>query len=407
MGRISSKSLTGVVTIVVRGRTPEHFLETCVQHEIEIWDVKKVSQFECQAAVRLSSIKVIRKLVRNTSYKIHFIHKNGLPFITKKLCKRKEIVISIIVAFMMILFLSNILWKIEITGVPQEVERKITKQLNEYGIHKGSWTFTIVSPKSIQQQLMDDIPELLWIGVDKKGTSLHFNGVEKEMVKKKKVKGPSHLVAAKKGVIQKMYVSKGVPLKEVNQYVKPGDVLVSGEVTKEIQKGQDVKDKEDRKEKKEKQVSATGEVIAKTWYETKVEVPFQMQYEALTGEYETKYAIQLADFKIPFWGIGKSDYDKVQIETEKSDIHFLKWKLPLQFIDTKILEKQSTEKKRTKNEARTYGKKQARQELQLQLGPKAEIIQEKILHERIENGKVKLTLYYTVEEDIATSKAIE
>src|SRR5699024_6858409 len=238
--------------------------------------------------------------------------------------------------------------------------------------------------------------ELLWVGVEKKGASLHFNGVEKEIAKKKKVNGPSHLVATKKGVIQKMYVSKGVPLKKVNQYVKPGAILVSGEVTKEIQKGQDVKDK---KTQKEKQVSAEGEVIAKTWYETKVNIPFKMQYEVLTGHYENKYAIQIGDFKIPFWGIGKSDYHQMQIETEKNDIYFLKWKSALQFVDTKILEKENTQKKRSKNETIQYRKKQTRQELQLQIGAKANITQEKILHERIENSKVTLTLYYTVEED--------
>lgn len=404
MSHISSKSLTGLVTIMIRGKAPEQFLETCVQNDIEIWNVQKVSPSECRAVVKLTSISTIRKLVRNTNYKIRFLHKKGLPFFIGKLCKRKEIIVSVLIAFMMIIFLSNILWKIEIKGLSQEVEKKMIKQLNTYGIHKGSWTFTLSSSKKIQQQLMDDIPELLWVGVEKKGTSLHFNGVEKEIAKKKKVNGPSHLVATKKGVIQKMYVSKGVPLKKVNQYVKPGDILVSGEVTKEIQKGQDVKDK---KTQKEKQVSAEGEVIAKTWYETKVNIPFKMQYEVLTGHYENKYAIQIGDFKIPFWGIGKSDYHQMQIETEKNDIYFLKWKLPLQFVDTKILEKEFTQKKRSKNEAIQYGKKQARQELQLQIGAKANITQEKILHERIENGKVTLTLYYTVEEDIATSKAIQ
>src|SRR5699024_8314917 len=121
-----------------------------------------------------------RKLVRNTNYKIRFLHKKGLLFFIGKLCKRKEIIVSVLVAFMMIIFLSNILWKIEIKGLPQEVEKKMIKQLNTYGIHKGSWTFTLSSSKKIQQQLIHDIPELVALGCKKKLAALLYNGKERD-----------------------------------------------------------------------------------------------------------------------------------------------------------------------------------------------------------------------------------
>src|SRR5690606_10507193 len=121
-----------------------------------------------------------------------------------------------------------VIWKVQVTGVPKEVEDKIVAQLNEYGIHPGAWMLTIDSPKEIQQNLLNDIPELLWVGVDQRGTTISLEGVEKVVVKEDPPEHPRHLVATKKGVIKNMYVSQGVPKVSVNDFVERGDVLVSG-----------------------------------------------------------------------------------------------------------------------------------------------------------------------------------
>ncbi|MDY0405536.1 sporulation protein YqfD [Virgibacillus sp. 179-BFC.A HS] len=141
---------------------------------------------------------------------------------------KKELVAATLLSGLLILLLSNILWKVEITGVPTDIEKKITKELNNSGIHPGAWTFSMDSPSDIQQNLLKHIPELLWVGVEKMGTTIRLEGVEKIVVKKEPVSGPRDLVATKKGIIKKMYVSKGRPLVYVNDYVEPGEVLVSG-----------------------------------------------------------------------------------------------------------------------------------------------------------------------------------
>ncbi|MDY0396718.1 sporulation protein YqfD [Virgibacillus halophilus] len=102
-----------------------------------------------------------------------------------------------------------------------------------------------------------------------------------------------------------MYVSKGRPLVYVNDFVEPGDVLVSGNL------------QENNSDKKAKQsekspilVSAEGEVIAKTWYEVNVTVPMKTSKEELTGQQERKYYLQLADFQMPVWHFGSPDFEK-------------------------------------------------------------------------------------------------
>ncbi|MGY0692883.1 sporulation protein YqfD [Virgibacillus sp. FSP13] len=401
MKQIQGSFITGYVTILVKGHMPELFFQKCVKQGILVWDIKKVSQTSCQGNVKLQDIKLIKQIKRKTIYKLSFVHKKGSPFLFKKIIRKKEIVTGLLVSILLIFLLSNIIWDVKVTGLPKDIEKKIVKQLDIYGIHPGSWSLTLEPPSVIQQKLVSDIPELLWVGVNKKGTTYFLEGVEKSIVKEKEVKGPRNLVATKKGVIQNMYVSKGLSKKHVNDYVEPGDVLVSGKLDFE----EDV-EKEEKDDEKSKLVAAEGEVIAKTWYEVSVTVPLHANFEMLTGKNEKKYYLGFGDVKLPIWGFGDPDYKNIHKEVNNNPIHFLKWELPINFIESKLSEKKYHKLDRTKEEAIQVGKKQAKNELQLRLGPEAKIISQKILHESTEHGKVKLTLYHTVEENIAKAEPI-
>ena len=307
-------------------------------------------------------------------------------------------------SILLILFMSNIIWKVEITGeLPKEIEEKINKQLNTYGIHAGAWIFMIDPPAKIQQRLTDDIPELLWVGVRQKGTTYQLEGVEKIVVKEDKVEGPRNLVASKKGVIKRMYVSKGVPQVEINEYVEPGEILVSGTLSDQP-KSEDGEDKE--KEDKKVLVPAEGEIIASTWYEADVTIPLNQNYELLTGQQEKKFYLGINNFKFPIWGFGSPDFEEVHRDSTETPIKFIRWNLPINIIESTLSEKQIQKLERTQEEAVQAGIKQAKEELQLQLGPDAKITSEKVLHESLENGKVKLYLYMTVEENIAKAQPI-
>src|SRR5699024_8343542 len=226
-------------------------------------------------------------------------------------------------SMLLIVFLSNIIWEVKITGVPKDIEEKISKKLDSYGIHQGTWTFSLDSESSIQQKLVEDIPELLWVGVHKKGTTFFLEGVEKVTVKEEEVKGPRNLVATKKGVIQDIYVSQGLPKVEVNDYVKPGDVLVSGEITGESET--DDKKEKEKKKKEAELVAAEGDITAKTWYEVTVTVPLEANYERLTGEKDKKHYIKIGGLQLPIWGFTTPDYEAIHTETKENPIYFFKW----------------------------------------------------------------------------------
>ncbi|SHF68184.1 sporulation protein YqfD [Ornithinibacillus halophilus] len=405
MKHVQGSYLTGYVTILVKGNRPELFFQDCSNQGVQVWNVQKVSPEQCKGNVLLRDIKRIKKIKRKRNYKISFINKKGYPFIIKRIFRKREIVAATIISILLILFLSNILWKVEIAGVPKDIEEKIDKQLKSYGIHPGAWLFTLDKPGVIQQKLAEDIPELLWVGVNKKGTTFYLEGVEKIVVNEEEVVGPRHLVATKKGVIKDMYVSKGLPKVAVNDYVEPGDILVSGVLNETEDTTTEGKDSK-KKKAKPIVVAAEGEIIANTWYEISVTVPLEANYEHLTGNHEKKYYVGFGDFQLPIWGFGSPDYEHIHRENIDNNIKFFKWELPVKIIETTLSEKTYQELERTKEEAIQTGIKQAKQELQLQIGPEATIVSEKVLQQSTENGKVKLDLYINVEEDIVKAQPI-
>ncbi|KPH75875.1 MULTISPECIES: sporulation protein YqfD [Bacillaceae] len=403
MRQVQGTFFSGYVTILVKGNYPELFFQECTKKGITVWNIRKVEQDACEGNVRLKDISHLRLIIRGTHYKLTFINKKGYPFIFNRFIKKRPLLLAIFLSVLLAFFLSNILWKVEITGVPKDIEEKIIKQLDEYGIHRGAWMFSIDQPNLIQQKLVEDVPELLWVGVNQRGTTYSLEGVEKLIVKEEEKQGPRNLIATKKGVIKKMYVAKGLPMVQVNDYVEPGDLLVSGKISSNDQE----EESEKEKEKKVNYVAAEGEITAETWYEVKVASPIEYSYEELTGNKETKYYIQIADFKFPVWGFGDPEYEQIHYDTKVSSINFLKWELPIKIVDTVLSEKVYYKGERTKEEAIQTGMEQARSELLLKLGKDAKIMSEKVLHERMENGKVKMNIIFTVEENIARVQPIK
>ncbi|SFA70348.1 similar to stage IV sporulation protein [Lentibacillus halodurans] len=405
MKHIQGSSLTGYVTVFVKGIQPELFFQRCSEQDIIVWNVEKKSENVCSGNVKLQDISRVKHIKRGTDYKLSFKNKRGFPFMMKKFTRKKEILVGLLLSILLIFFLSNIIWEIKITGVPKDIEEKISEQLTQYGVHQGTWSFTLDSPSEIQQNLINDIPELLWVGVQQKGTSFLLEGVEKTIVEEDEVEGPRNLVATKKGVIENMYVSKGLPQVQVNDYVEPGDVLVSGKIqfTNDEQTDDDGEEEDEAYEL----IAAEGEVIARTWYETEVTVPLKTNYEQLTGDSETKYHLKMLGAEFPVWGFGNPEYKDIHRERHEKDLYFFKWKLPITFMETILSEKTYHEAERSKEEAIDVGIKQAKNELQLRLGPEAEIISENILQETTENGKVKLILYMAVEENIVKYEPID
>ncbi|WP_208585945.1 sporulation protein YqfD [Gracilibacillus suaedae] len=388
--------LSGYITIEIKGQYPERFFDLCAKYDIPSWDIKKMGETSALGKIKLSDLPKLRIVKRKTIYKVYFKGKNGLPFFLRHLTFQKPLLIGFFVATAVIFFLSNIVWRIDVSGLDEEIETKVIQQLEEYGVEEGNFQWNVGSPASIQKQLLTDVPELLWIGVKKNGSAFHLEGVEKTIVEKEEEETAGHLVATKEGVIEDLFISRGQPLVRINDVVYPGDILVSAYLN----------ESEEDDEEERNPVAAEGEVIAKVWYKSEVTVPLDNQYHVLNGKSEQKHYLHASKYLIPIWNFDNPEYKHYQVDVEEKNFYFLKWKLPISYINQTIYEAELKEEQLSEEKAKKIALEQGKRQLMREIPHDAEITDEKVLHESVESGKVKLTLYYTVLENIAKKQPI-
>ncbi|GAE91155.1 stage IV sporulation protein [Gracilibacillus boraciitolerans JCM 21714] len=178
--------LTGYVTIKVIGPYPERFFDLCARYQVPSWDIIKKSSTVAIGKIKLSDLSKLRKVKKKSIHKIYFSGRSGLPFVIKKLVAQKPLLIGITIAFIIIFMLSNIIWRIDVAGLDREIKLKVLNQVEEYGLEKGNFQWNVESPATLQKKILEDIPELLWIGVKKNGSAFHLKGVEKLRLKNRK-----------------------------------------------------------------------------------------------------------------------------------------------------------------------------------------------------------------------------
>ncbi len=110
--------------------------------------------------------------------------------------------------------------------------------------------------------------------------------------------------------------------------------------------------------------------------------------------------------EIPVWGFGKPKFRNYETEKNEHKIHFLKWELPISFINTTLREREEITRTYTNKQAEEIALEIAKKEIKSHLDENAMIKDEKILHKAIENGKVILDIHFKIIENIAVGQPI-
>jgi similar to stage IV sporulation protein len=384
-------SFRGKVFVKMEGKLIERVINQLLRSNISIWNVKRAGTETITFYLALEDVHNFRRAVRSSECKVTFLRGHGGPFLLKRAFKNSGFLLGGFAFLIMIILLSNMVWGIQIKGAAPETEHNIRKELTEMGVTTGKLQFSIPDVESIQMELSSRMDNITWVGVELKGTTYHFQVVEKNAPEQVESTGMQHIVAKKKAVIVEIFVEEGDPQVKVNDYVKRGQLLVSGVIGTE---------------KKPKGVPAKAKIMGETWYRTSVELPLKTDFEVFSGKEKRKHYIEIGSLRIPIWGFGNPDYKETVTEETKKPVKFLKWQLPIAYIDKSIKEKEKVERAYTREEAVKEAKKLAKNNLDSSLPDDAEIIGEKILQEKVENGKVKVNLHFKVVENIAEGQPI-
>lgn len=383
--------ISGKVTVKVSGRGIERFLNVLIRNGLIVWNVKRHGTETITFTMRLQDALRIRRYARERDCSITFLKRAGMPFLFKRLLKNSGFVGGALLFLLIIMFLSNVIWGIEIKGAKPATEYQIRKELDKMGVKIGKSQFFVDNVEGIQRKLTNNVGNLTWVGVELKGTTYHLQVVEKKEPEKPEQLAPRNLVAKKKAVIDSMYVETGQKMVDIHDHVEAGQLLVSGVIGKEGQT---------------EQVAAVGEVWGETWYKSHVELPLETKFFVFNGQEKQKFSLILGNLEIPVWGFGEPDFQDYEVDKNVKKIRFLKWELPISIGDETLRAREETTRIYTQKEAEKNALELAKNKIKSGLDEEAIIKDQKILHKELKNGKVILDIHFKIIENIAVGQPI-
>lgn len=384
----------GYVVVQIRGERLERLINRMMNKRLSAWNLRRISVEKARVSITVRDFFKLRTLLKETGCRVHIEDKKGLPFLFKRIKRRKGFYFGA-AGFLAVLYIcSSLIWSVEIDGVRlPEDEAKVRDTLAKLGVEPWSFKFRAEDPETIKREVAEAFPHVTWVGFEYKGTKARLKVVEKTLPELPEQTGPRHLVAKKKAIIYDLFVEQGRPMVKPNEYVKPGDVLVSGIIGAEDEERQEL-------------VSAKGKVLGEVWYETEFSVPLTRQQSVLTGEEKKEYYVHLGPFDLQVWGFGQVPFDHYIVREKEYTFSVKNWTFPVSWQSKRLEETRQEKRSLTAEEATRLGTELSRRRLLRHLDRDAEIKDEKILKKKEENGKVYMKMHYTVIEEIASEQLI-
>ncbi len=259
--------LVGFLVIRVEGESLEKFVNMAASRGIFLWDMMRLDRNSMVARVRVSGLRPLRHIRRRVGCRFSILDKEGLPFYLWKMRRRKLLTAGGILFVLTLYALASFVWFVEVAGANKISEAEIRRVLAAEGLKPGVWKGSLDLDR-VEKSLTRQISGLAWAGVEMRGTRVIVKVVEKVIPPPKPSQEAANVVAKREGLVTEVLVLTGEAAVQPGDVVKPGQVLISGEVHPPNTPGGIITGQGQKGEEfplPSRQVSARGIVRARTW----------------------------------------------------------------------------------------------------------------------------------------------
>lgn len=374
------------IKLNITGKNINRFINRIITSNIEILELNSISNKEINLLIYEKDYKKIKSI--KSIYKIKIIGYKGLPLYKKILKENYIYIISILLGIITILFLSNIIFSVKVVHSDSDIQKLLLDELEEYDIKVHKFKKSNKKINEIKNEILNKYKDKLeWLEIENYGTSYIVRVEERLIPKQNDSIKPRNIIAKKNAVISKIVVSSGVIEKLVGEYVKKGEVIVSGEV----KLNEEIKNL----------TASTGNVYGEVWYTVVVEYPYIYSEKIYTGNKKKSLNISLFDKRINI--IGKK-YKNSKI-VDKIELNCLF--LPISLAISEQYEVKEVDNIYSYEEALEMALERSKKQIESKLADDEHIIYQKILDTTFDENKVKLEIFYNVYENIGEYQLIE
>lgn len=297
---------------------------------------------------------------------------------------------NLVIGVFLILFLSHLIFDVQVVHVKEEMRSFIAEELAKEGIRPFHFQKSFDEQEKIVKKIVFNYRDKIeWLEIERVGTKYIAKVEERKYSPLDKETEPRDIIAKKDGRILQLEVAEGTILVAKDQYVKKGDILVSGQIK--------------NKDTVMAKVRSKGKVYATTWYTVQVSLPYHYQEEIKTGRKRKALSIQFLSNRWNLFQFSSYQDSKVTpLFQIKNNL------LPFSISWNEEEEIRKTDKVYTRELAILEASSLAREKLKNQLGSDIEILYEKSLKITEEDSKIDIEIFLTVKEDItAYQKTLE
>lgn len=371
------------VIINVSGNNIRRFISKLINIKIEILNIEYLSSREANIEIYNNDLKKVKSL--KSIYEIKIKEYKGYLRLKRLFRKNIIFVASLFLGFILIIFLSNVIFKVEVVHNDNKLRTILYEELSNYDIKKYKLKKDYDDIQIIKSEILKKYKDKIeWLEIIEDGTEYIVRVEERKIINNSEEVKPRNIIAKCDAVIKKILATNGQVVKEVNNYVKKGDIIISGNVYLNDL----IKDT----------VRANGSVYGEVWYQVSIEYPFNYQEEKLTGNEKDIYVIKLFNHVI-----GLNQY-KNKITEDK--LLYKNNYFPLSIIKQKQRETNIIDEVYTIDEVIDKALELGRSKINAKLGESEFIITEKKLKLNIKNSKIVLDMFYSTYENITDYEEI-
>lgn len=369
------------VKILVEGKNINNFIKRIIKLKISIINLKYHSSKKAEIIIKYDDYLKLKKY--KTIYSIKIIDKYGKLKLKEKIKKNYILFTSLLIGLIIIIFLTNFIFDIEIIHTNKQIVNLVSSELEKNGIKKYIFKKKYSELEKIEDKILKDNKDKLeWLEIEVVGTKYVVRIEERKIVEEKTNNNYQNIVMSKGGILKKIIAYSGEKVKEINTYVNANDIVISGNITKP--NGEII------------QTKASGLLYAEVWYTIEVEYPYHYKEELLTGKAKDVYYINFLNKRISLF-----DFKKFNSFSSKPKTIIKNTFLPISFIKEKQYELNVIDEIYTEEEVIDKAIQLAENKLLNNNNKIEEINSVSIITKENLNSKIKLKLFLSVTEEVS------
>lgn len=367
------------VVLNIKGPNIERFIKRLKDNNINIINIDYVDK-NINILIFLSDLEKVLKL--KTVYDIDIVNYKGLFSFKNSILNNKFILISILICFILFYIGTSMIFSIDILTNDKKMKDKLMLELEDLGISKyklkKDYNTLQIIKKKIKDKYRDSIE---WIEIESLGTKYIVRYEERIKNKDNTKSEYRHIIAKRDAVIKSLNIKSGEVVGSVNTYVKKGDIIVSGYITK----NDEVIDT----------VSSSGTVLGEVWYNVCIDYPYKYYEEKETGNKNKILVVKFLNKEIELFNFNKyKNKKKLNKTILKNNI------LPIKFLYQTQLETEVINESNTKENIISKALEYSNKKIESLLKKGEYISDYKILNKTLYDDYIKLNIFYSAVLDI-------